>query len=61
MTAPIVHIGYHKTGTSWFQKSFYPAVRGAEWVCETAIEMWEGGMPVAPGAASRTRRTSALL
>jgi len=32
MTAPIVHIGYHKTGTSWFQKSFYPAVRGADYL-----------------------------
>ncbi|MGC4250458.1 MAG: sulfotransferase [Sphingobium sp.] len=25
--APIIHIGYHKTGTTWFQESFYPAVR----------------------------------
>lgn len=23
---PIVHIGYHKTATTWFQKVFYPAV-----------------------------------
>lgn len=23
---PIVHIGHHKTGTTWLQKSFYPAV-----------------------------------
>ncbi|WP_255406146.1 sulfotransferase [Novosphingobium sp. CF614] len=26
-TGPIVHVGYHKTGTTWFQESFYPAVR----------------------------------
>jgi hypothetical protein len=26
MTSPIVHIGYHKTATNWFQRSFYPAV-----------------------------------
>jgi hypothetical protein len=23
---PVVHIGHHKTGTTWFQKSFYPVV-----------------------------------
>jgi hypothetical protein len=23
---PVVHIGHHKTGTTWFQKSFYPSV-----------------------------------
>jgi hypothetical protein len=23
---PVVHIGHHKTATTWFQKSFYPAV-----------------------------------
>lgn len=27
MNAPIIHIGYHKTATSWFQKCFYPCVR----------------------------------
>lgn len=26
MTAPIVHIGFHKTATSWFQQSVYPLV-----------------------------------
>jgi hypothetical protein len=29
MTDPIIHIGYHKTATSWFQKNFYPHVRNA--------------------------------
>lgn len=29
MNSPIVHIGYHKTATSWFQKSLYPRVRNA--------------------------------
>lgn len=28
----IVHIGYHKTATSWFQKSFYPQVRNYRFV-----------------------------
>jgi len=29
MQAAIIHIGYHKTATSWFQKSFYPLVQNA--------------------------------
>jgi len=29
MRPPIIHIGYHKTATSWFQKSFYPLVDNA--------------------------------
>ena len=29
---PIFHIGYHKTGTTWFQKYYYPAVKNAEYV-----------------------------
>ncbi|QGP79183.1 sulfotransferase [Sphingobium sp. CAP-1] len=28
----IVHIGYHKTGTTWFQDSFYPAVRNRRYL-----------------------------
>jgi hypothetical protein len=27
VTRPIVHLGYHKTATTWFQKSVYPRVR----------------------------------
>ena len=29
---PVVHIGYSKTGTTWFQKSFYPAVTSHRYV-----------------------------
>ena len=29
---PIVHIGYHKTGTTWFQQHFYPACADAHMV-----------------------------
>ncbi|MEA3064356.1 MAG: hypothetical protein QOJ27_795 [Sphingomonadales bacterium] len=29
---PVVHIGYHKTATKWFQKQFYPRVENAELV-----------------------------
>jgi len=32
MDTPLVHIGYHKTATSWFQKSFYPLVANATYV-----------------------------
>lgn len=28
----IVHIGYHKTGTNWFQRHLYPFVRGHEYI-----------------------------
>jgi hypothetical protein len=30
--APIVHVGYPKTATTWFQKNFYPHVRNARYV-----------------------------
>lgn len=29
---PVVHIGHSKTGTTWFQKSFYPAVTSHRFV-----------------------------
>jgi hypothetical protein len=29
---PVVHIGYHKTATKWFQKHFYPSVENADFV-----------------------------
>jgi hypothetical protein len=29
---PVVHIGHHKTGTTWFQKSFYSAVTSHHYV-----------------------------
>jgi hypothetical protein len=32
MAKPIVHIGYHKTATTWFQKSVYPLVRSHAYV-----------------------------
>lgn len=27
----LIHIGYHKTGTTWFQRQFYPHVRNFEY------------------------------
>jgi hypothetical protein len=32
VTRPIVHVGYHKTATTWFQKSVYPSVRNFAYV-----------------------------
>jgi hypothetical protein len=32
MTRAIVHVGYHKTATTWFQKSVYPRVRNFVYV-----------------------------
>ena len=32
MNRPIVHIGYHKTATTWFQKTFYPSVTSHAYV-----------------------------
>jgi hypothetical protein len=32
MPKPIVHIGYHKTATTWFQKSVYPRVRNLAYI-----------------------------
>lgn len=29
---PIVHIGYHKTASTWFQRQFYPNVRNARYI-----------------------------
>src|SRR3569623_452287 len=29
---PIVHIGYHKTATTWFQKAIWPSLESHEWV-----------------------------
>jgi hypothetical protein len=34
---PIVHIGYHKTGTTWFQDSFYPAVRNRRYIPRATV------------------------
>lgn len=35
-SGPIVHIGYHKTATTWFQKALYPAVRNYRHVSRAA-------------------------
>jgi len=34
---PVVHIGYHKSATTWFQKAFYPSVCNARFIPRTAV------------------------
>lgn len=42
----IVHIGYHKTGTTWFQEIFYPAVRNRRYLARATAR----AALLAPGA-----------
>lgn len=37
MNAPLFHIGYHKTATSWFQQVFYPRVRNRRYVPQVKV------------------------
>lgn len=36
--ASLIHIGYHKTGTTFFQKNFYPMVRNADYIDRRIIQ-----------------------
>ena len=38
MSKPIIHIGYHKTATTWFQKRFYPLVENYRYVPRRAVQ-----------------------
>jgi len=38
MTGPIVHIGYHKTATTWLQTHFFPSVRNYRHAGKDALE-----------------------
>ncbi|MBK1670957.1 hypothetical protein CKO28_23380 [Rhodovibrio sodomensis] len=29
---PVIHVGYHKTATTWFQKTFYPIVQNGVYI-----------------------------
>jgi hypothetical protein len=53
----IVHIGYHKTGTTWFQDSFYPRVRNRRYlprVTARAAFLASGALHFDPAEARRT-------
>jgi hypothetical protein len=38
MSGPIVHIGYHKTATTWLQTHFFPSVRNYRFAGKAALE-----------------------
>jgi hypothetical protein len=38
MVTPIVHIGYHKTASTWFQQSVYPRVRNLAYVERSRVK-----------------------
>jgi hypothetical protein len=35
---PIVHIGYHKTATTWFQRSVYPHAASHRWIPRSRVQ-----------------------
>lgn len=38
MTLPILHIGYHKTATTWFQKRYYPLVESHRYLPRRTVQ-----------------------
>jgi len=35
---PIIHIGYPKTASTWFQKAFYPHLKSPRYIGRDAIK-----------------------
>jgi hypothetical protein len=65
---PIVHIGYHKTATTWFQKSIWPSLASHEWIPRKVTQealLDPPGMHFDPAAARRVlgldRRTKPVV
>ena len=38
MNSPLIHIGYPKSGTTWFQKNFYPNVKNAGYIPRNDVQ-----------------------
>jgi len=38
MPRHLLHIGYHKSATTWFQQSYYPLARGAHYVKRDQVQ-----------------------
>lgn len=55
LDAPIVHIGYHKTATTWFQKNLYPFVRNASYLDRRLVRDAFLNMTAFTFAADRAR------
>jgi hypothetical protein len=54
MTAPIVHIGYHKTATTWFQQELFPLATSHDFIPRKVTEaafLAPPGMHFDPAAA----------
>lgn len=60
MARPIIHIGYHKTATTWFQTHFYPAVRNRTAVARHRIVDAFLAVPAFQFKAEAARRTLGL-
>jgi hypothetical protein len=55
---PIVHIGYHKTATTWFQRSVYPHATSHRWIPRAPVQ---AALLDPPGMAFDPVRARALL
>lgn len=55
---PIVHIGYHKTATTWFQQSVYPAAASHHFVARARVQ---AALLDPPGLAFDPEAARALL
>ncbi|MEA3004230.1 MAG: hypothetical protein QOH81_3018 [Sphingomonadales bacterium] len=55
---PIVHIGYHKTATTWFQRSVYPHAASHRWVPRARVQ---AALLEPSGLAFDPERARALL
>ncbi len=54
MSCPLVHIGYHKTASTWFQRSFYRRVTNRRYVKKGLVRralLWPGAFEFAPERA----------
>jgi len=53
---PIVHIGYHKTATTWFQRAIWPSLESHDWIPREVTQealLNPPGMHFDPGGARR--------
>lgn len=55
---PIVHVGYHKTATTWFQTSVYPASSTHRWIPRRQV--WQALLDP-PGTRFNAKEARAIL
>lgn len=59
----IVHIGYHKTATNWFQRNYYPNVRNYHYVHRKKVRrafLSDSGLKFDPERAARALEVESL-